>query len=52
MGIAAQIHEGATVLVVLNALRLLRFEDGANDSGKPDIPVVNLRSANEMRNHV
>jgi Cd2+/Zn2+-exporting ATPase len=27
MGIAVLIHEGATVLVVLNALRLLRFED-------------------------
>ncbi|MDM8357387.1 hypothetical protein [Pandoraea communis] len=25
MGIAVLIHEGATVLVVLNALRLLRF---------------------------
>jgi len=27
MGIAVLIHEGATVLVVLNALRLLRFVD-------------------------
>ena len=27
MGVAVLIHEGATVLVVLNALRLLRFVD-------------------------
>jgi len=27
MGIAVLVHEGATVLVVLNALRLLRFVD-------------------------
>lgn len=27
MGLAVLIHEGATVLVVLNALRLLRFRD-------------------------
>jgi hypothetical protein len=27
MGIAVLFHEGATVLVVLNALRLLRFAD-------------------------
>lgn len=30
MGIAVLIHEGATVLVVLNALRLLRFVDAAD----------------------
>lgn len=33
MGIAVLIHEGATVLVVINALRLLRFSDAA-DHGK------------------
>jgi hypothetical protein len=27
MGIAVLVHEGATILVVLNALRLLRFRD-------------------------
>lgn len=31
MGIAVLIHEGATVLVVLNALRLLRFVDAADE---------------------
>jgi Cd2+/Zn2+-exporting ATPase len=31
MGIAVLIHEGATVLVVLNALRLLRFADAASE---------------------
>jgi Cd2+/Zn2+-exporting ATPase len=31
MGIAVLIHEGATVLVVLNALRLLRFVDRGQD---------------------
>ena len=36
MGIAVLIHEGATVLVVLNALRLLRFKDA---------PEVDLRVA-------
>ena len=30
MGITVLIHEGATVLVVLNALRLLRFVDMAD----------------------
>ena len=30
MGLAVLIHEGATVLVVLNALRLLRFVDAAD----------------------
>jgi len=30
MGIAMLIHEGAAVLVVLNALRLLRFVDAAD----------------------
>lgn len=32
MGIAVLIHEGATVLVVLNGLRLLRFADRADQS--------------------
>jgi Cd2+/Zn2+-exporting ATPase len=36
MGIAVLIHEGATILVVLNALRLLRFKD---------VPEVDLRVA-------
>lgn len=31
MGIAVLIHEGATVLVVINALRLLRFVDAPDD---------------------
>ena len=31
MGIAVLIHEGATVLVVLNALRLLKFVDAADE---------------------
>ena len=31
MGIAVLIHEGATVLVVLNALRLLRFVDASDE---------------------
>jgi Cd2+/Zn2+-exporting ATPase len=31
MGIAVLIHEGATVLVVVNALRLLRFVDAPDD---------------------
>ena len=31
MGIAVLVHEGATVLVVLNALRLLRFVDAADE---------------------
>ena len=31
MGIAVLIHEGATVLVVLNALRLLRFVDAPGE---------------------
>lgn len=30
MGIAVLIHEGATVLVVVNALRLLRFVDASD----------------------
>jgi Cd2+/Zn2+-exporting ATPase len=34
MGIAVLIHEGATVLVVLNALRLLRFVDRGQDMGR------------------
>ena len=29
MGIAVLIHEGVTILVVVNALRLLRFVDPA-----------------------
>lgn len=32
MGIAVLIHEGASVLVVINALRLLRFVDPQSDS--------------------
>lgn len=36
MGIAVLIHEGATILVVINALRLLRVKD---------VPEVDLRVA-------
>ena len=42
MGIAVLIHEGATVLVVVNALRLLRFTDA--DSAPVDLPAT-LRTA-------
>ena len=38
MGIAVLIHEGATVLVVLNALRLLRFEDRPINPGPASAP--------------
>ena len=38
MGIAVLIHEGATRLMVLNALRLLRFVDaGDGRSNKPRV---------------
>jgi Zn2+/Cd2+-exporting ATPase len=44
MGIAVLVHEGATVLVVLNALRLLRFSDRspapAHSSGVADVQHV------------
>ena len=42
MGIAVLIHEGATVLVVVNALRLLRYTDV--DSAPDDLPAT-LRTA-------
>ncbi|MDE2400396.1 MAG: cadmium-translocating P-type ATPase [Burkholderiales bacterium] len=35
MGVAVLIHEGATVLVVLNALRLLRFVDASAGLAEP-----------------
>jgi Cd2+/Zn2+-exporting ATPase len=44
MGIAVLIHEGATVLVVLNALRLLRFSDtGAELSVQPAVGTLTHR---------
>ena len=44
MGIAVLIHEGATVLVVLNALRLLRFSDtGAEQSFQPAVGTLTHR---------
>jgi Zn2+/Cd2+-exporting ATPase len=44
MGIAVLIHEGATVLVVLNALRLLRFVDAADErSVQPRIGALTHR---------
>ena len=44
MGIAVLIHEGATVLVVLNALRLLRFVDaGAERSVQPAVGTLTHR---------
>lgn len=37
MGIAVLIHEGVTVLVVINALRLLRFEEAPNEDAQIDV---------------
>lgn len=44
MGIAVLIHEGATVLVVLNALRLLRFVDSEDErSAQPKEGMLTYR---------
>jgi Cd2+/Zn2+-exporting ATPase len=40
MGIAVLIHEGATVLVVINALRLLRFVETADERSVSQSPVL------------
>ena len=40
MGIAVLIHEGATVLVVLNALRLLRFAEPSEDTAPKRLTAV------------
>jgi Cd2+/Zn2+-exporting ATPase len=42
MGIAVAIHEGATVLVVINALRLLRFADVQDQSPNPQPPIASV----------
>ena len=44
MGIAVPVHEGATVLVVLNALRLLRVVDAADEgSVQPKVGALTHR---------
>ena len=40
MGIAVLVHEGATVLVVLNALRLLRFAEPSEDTAPKRLTAV------------
>ena len=50
MGIAVLIHEGATVLVVLNALRLLRFEDADDERApQPNEGALTYRPQGERR---
>ena len=49
-GIAGLIHEGATVLVVLNALRLLRFVDAADErSVQPIVGALTYRPRDAWR---